>query len=370
MRLVTSPLDTSYGSARFELPAGERVVVPLWAVVSLTMALREHQAEPRVSYLGHYQRPYFGHDLTGKSLLAWRGHGIGDQLVFGGVLAWLKRRYPTARISLACHPLVWQALWEHAEGLPFDFVCEPIPLRTWQTYDYHLIGEGLCEGDREPDQPDIWTGLLQFAGIDPQDLSATDFAPVVPLSATDKAAASAWLAAHPVRPLIVWQLAASSPIRSYPPQLTRDAIAALAGAYPQSTILIVGHGAQVADYAVPAAGNVVIGDHLGLRTVFAVLAQADLLVCPDSCLGHVAAAFDTPTVSLWGSFSPEDRVGWYRSHRPLVGSTPCSPCRAHEQRVEVQGCPRRRAETGAPHFCTAIAQIAPELIIEAAKEIL
>jgi ADP-heptose:LPS heptosyltransferase len=239
-------------------------------------------------------RHYCGQDLAGRQLLAWRGCGVGDQLVFAGVLRILKRRYPSARIDYYCHPRTME-IWAGVPDLPFAMWPEPIAFDDWQANDYHLVGEGLCEGDREPDQPNVWDAHLRYAGLDPAAVPLREKRPLVPLAAADRCAAAEWLASRDLAAgrVLLWQLAASTPIRSVAPRTTARCLAALSAAFPRAAIVVVGTHRDEPVYAVPQAPNIWPVHDLPISTVFALVERADCLVCPDSCLSHVAGAFGT-----------------------------------------------------------------------------
>ncbi|MBT4815303.1 MAG: hypothetical protein HON70_06370 [Lentisphaerae bacterium] len=372
MKLVTAPMTIKYAGGH-EIPANTRVVLPEGAVPELRRALALHGHEPRVSALGHYLKQYHGQDLNGKRLFAWRGFGIGDQLVYGGLLRILKDRYPDTEIDFCVWPPLFKALWsgEMAVPLPFNVVQEPLSFEQWRSYDYHLHGEGLCEADREPDQPDIWTGHIQSVGLDPETVSVGERIPVVPLRQEDHSAALQWRKRHVgtiYEPFVLWQLGSSTPIRSYRPDLTEKALRLLSERLPEVKIAVTGHPSHFSEYTIPVLPNVVSTDGMPLRAVMALGAMASCIACPDSCLGHVAAAFRTPCVSLWSSFLPTDRVGSYRSHRPVVGEIECSPCRHHEKGNKAQGCPRTIAGELPSRYCDGLARIAPERIVEAVQK--
>jgi hypothetical protein len=89
------------------------------------------------------------------------------------------------------------------------------------------------------------------------------------------------------------------------------------------------------------------------------------IVCPDSVLGHIAAAYpEIPVISLWSSFSPADRIASYTNHKPIYNAIKCSPCRAHEQTgnpKDYRGCPH----TSCNDYCAGLRTIAPDLIVSA-----
>lgn len=63
-----------------------------------------------------------------------------------------------------------------------------------------------------------------------------------------------------------------------------------------------------------------------LREAIGIVAKARVAVGPDTGLMHIAAAVDTPVVSLWGATSPL-RTGPYRfEDLTIQGQAECSPC--------------------------------------------
>jgi ADP-heptose:LPS heptosyltransferase len=104
-----------------------------------------------------------------------------------------------------------------------------------------------------------------------------------------------------------------SPAKNWPP----DRFAALARAFsPDRPWLLVAGPAEAAEPLPPGA---VLARDLPLRTLGAVLARAGLFVGNDSGVSHLAAAWGTPTLALFGPTDPEvwspqgPRVGTLRA---------------------------------------------------------
>lgn len=363
MLLVTSDADFDLG-AGVMVRAGERVVVPDDCARRMAAAAaKDGSVHVRVSGLGNYTRRYCGQDLFRKRLLVWRGHGVGDQLMAAGLIAIIQGRELRPQIDFLCHPKLCRALWDGVDGLPFRAVPEPLPFDEWQAYDYHLVLEDLVECDAEPDQVNAWDSMLDIAGFDPDLVPASMKRPIVPLREVDGRDALNWLggsgAQFLVRPLVLWQAAASSRIRSYPPEETRRALELCVAARPDVTWLVTGTPAQLAQYA-PLPQGVCSGAAPRLRVLFAAVERAALCVCPDSVMGHVCGGLQVPCVSLWASFLPQDRVSTYGVHRPLVGRAECAPCRLHECADQPEGCPR-----SADGWCAGLRSISPEAVADA-----
>lgn len=68
-------------------------------------------------------------------------------------------------------------------------------------------------------------------------------------------------------------------------------------------------------------------DLLGL---FAAISELDLLIANDSAPIHIAAAYDVPTVAVFGATSPELGFGPLATKSKVVSiDLPCRPCSAH-----------------------------------------
>jgi ADP-heptose:LPS heptosyltransferase len=70
----------------------------------------------------------------------------------------------------------------------------------------------------------------------------------------------------------------------------------------------------------------VVGD-IEIRLKFALIAQLDCFLGPDSGLMHIAGALHIPTVVVFGSIPPMARINYYPSHRELrTNNMPCLGC--------------------------------------------
>jgi len=171
--------------------------------------------------------------------------------------------------------------------------------------------------------------------------------PAALLIAEARAAVRAALAG---RPLVVWQLGASSPVRSLSPEATARALAGFRAAFPEAVIAAIGSEGQRRGYAAALRGTGVEALEVERLDAFGPVALADGVVCPDSFASHLAAGLPEPpaVVSLWASFRPDDRVKYYPRHSALYASRGCGPCRRHDGHDDRIGCPK-----GADGACCA-----------------
>jgi ADP-heptose:LPS heptosyltransferase len=63
-----------------------------------------------------------------------------------------------------------------------------------------------------------------------------------------------------------------------------------------------------------------------LPELVAVLAEARVVIGPDSGPMHIAAALGTPVISLWGATSAQRSAPWGSEAYAVTGAAPCAPC--------------------------------------------
>ncbi len=98
----------------------------------------------------------------------------------------------------------------------------------------------------------------------------------------------------------------------------------------------------------------------GIKDLFYLIAWAKLLISNDSAPVHIASAYNTPTIDIYGPTVPE--FGFYplsEKHKIIqVEDLPCRPCSKHGS----VSCKKK-------HF-RCMRDIKPELVLEAALELL
>lgn len=73
-------------------------------------------------------------------------------------------------------------------------------------------------------------------------------------------------------------------------------------------------------------GNATVLPKLNLAGVAKVLAQAQACVAVDTGLGHLAAALDVPTISLFGPTNPGLTGAYGKAQIHMASDFPCAPC--------------------------------------------
>lgn len=258
-----------------------------------------------------------------EGLLALRALGIGDLLVAVPALRGLRRAFPGDRLVLAAP----EALGELVELI--DAVDELLPTPTLGTLRWpgppppgvavNLHGSGpesirdlFATGaerlitHHHPDVPEVdgpawtedqhealrWCRLLEWHGIsaEPGDLALP--APPGPSPAPGA--------------VVVHPGAALAP-RRWPPDRFAEVANALAGE-GHEVVVTGGHAERELAHEVAAnAGlgpDAVLAGRTELAELCALIAGASLLVCADTGAGHLATAFGTPSVVLFGPTPP------------------------------------------------------------------
>ena len=146
-----------------------------------------------------------------------------------------------------------------------------------------------------PDAADAWADitarLLCDDGIEP------DPAPFVTGEWPSPDAAAF---ARPPRPYAVLHVGASTPLKQWPAARWRALADTVAD--DGTTIAWTGgaHERPIFEAVVARAGEIDLVGRLDLPQLFALLAGADRLICPDTGIAHLARIVGVPTVALFG----------------------------------------------------------------------
>lgn len=363
-----------------------RYVVPAGPAQTLGRGLVEKSAMHSMSVWNSFHRPFAGQAINGKRLAIYRHAAFGDQLMVTGVAAYIASRWPAAKIDVYCSPQVLE-LWR---GLPVRALPAPLTFDAARSYDHHLFFDQMLEENREPDQECAYDDLFGFAGL--SDVPATYKRPHAVLLEEDLAS----LEQFPwEEKFIVVQLQANNTNRTYPPEQLAQFCVKFVAQYPHNLVLV---GLDRPSGILLRFENALAEelDSLGLppgrreqyrrrlknlvgalprfRSLIPLVQQAALVVCPDSSIGHLAAAFPrTPVISLWGLFHPNDRVKYYANHHPLheFKACPHAPCRNHEFKLPQEKCNAAVNATPGPQtWCNALRAISPDWILARAKEVI
>jgi ADP-heptose:LPS heptosyltransferase len=240
-------------------------------------------------------------------VLVLRALGMGDLLTAVPALRGLRRAFPDARITLAAPGWLAELVAEvdAVDALLPTPGLVPLPWPGRPRLAVNLHGRGprstellqrlrpealITHGDCVPWRDDVhevqrWCHLLAAHDVhaDPDDLALP-----VP---DDPGPAPGAVVVHP---------GASHAARRWPPERYAEIVHALRASGEH--VVVTGSAAE-RPLAETLGGHVLAGE-LGLRSLAALVAHAKLVICGDTGVAHLATAYRTPSVVLFGPVSP------------------------------------------------------------------
>jgi ADP-heptose:LPS heptosyltransferase len=274
---------------------------------------------------------------AGGEVLVLRALGIGDLLVAVPALRGLRRAFPGDHLVLAAPAALTELVALTGavdEVLPTPGLGtlrwpRPAPRVAVNLHgsgpesiaDLRATDPGRLITHRHPDFPDLdgpqwpddvhevdrWCGLLAAHGIDADRADLAIARPAVP---------------SPAPGAVVVHPGAAFPARRWPADRFADVARFFAAA--GRPVVVTGSPAE-RELARSVAGRAGLGEdavlagRTGLAELAALVARAALVVCGDTGIGHLATAYGTPSVVLFGP-TPPARWGpprGRRQHRPL-----------------------------------------------------
>lgn len=234
----------------------------------------------------------------------------------------------------------------------------PYPIREREVGSWHIPPlDGMFEFHPDMSRRNSYELIGEACGID---LPERDRVPVHVVTDSEIEAAKAWWP-RTRRHRVAVQLAASSPVRTWPNTPQFIAMLRMAGI---ETALCCGPNDRIETDITTDWMRTTRG--LGWRESAAIVGQCDAVVAPDSAMTHLAAALGVPCVALFGSFHWRLRTATYPLCRAIQGVAPCAPCCHHGR--------GSRWPIGAPcvtsERCEALASIEPERVWREVKRVL
>lgn len=286
-----------------------------------------------------YHRYEYPTDLTNKTLLCWRHGGIGDLMFMMPALRHLKNKFPTCKIHIAMG-LKYVDIYRN---IPYVDVVSRLPLDVefLKSADYHLHFEQIIEGSKLAEKVNAYDLFLDRFNIDPKLIADTEKIPDVFFTKDEEDKAEEVLEKYGFGDddvIIGMQLAASSPIRTFPTSRLHHVAAALL--QRKARIILLGSPAQIQiGEAIREAfaeqpelmKGIVNGPETGLslRESMALVKRCNLVIAPDSAMIHIAAGLRVPIIGLYGPFPSDLRMRYYYNAIGINGKAVCAPCFEH-----------------------------------------
>jgi len=216
--------------------------------------------------------------------------------------------------------------------------------------DYHLHFEQIIEGNPRAEKINAYDLFFSKFKFDPAKIPSHEKIPDIFLTVEEMKWAEERLEQFKVKEtdiLVGLQIAASSPIRSFPDEKT-VAIANVITREENGKIILFGSNGQI-DLAQNIKHSLPIEQHerlilspeerFSLRQSMAICRHCDLVIAPDSAMIHIAGALRVPILGLYGPFPADLRMRYYYNAVALNACTPCSPCFTHDHDPCQKGAP-------------------------------
>jgi ADP-heptose:LPS heptosyltransferase len=302
-------------------------------------------------------KKYNGEDLNGKKLITWRQGGIGDIFFLSSALCYIKKRYPTCtlRVASGCkEPLENYPEIDQLLNMPFD-------AKLLEDSDYALFYQGIIESSSEKSKNTHAADMFfSYFNIDSTHLPPEDKKPKLILSDAEVTWVNEECKKQGVSSedyVIGIQMETSAPIRNYPKEKFKIIVDVMAKE-PNVKIFLIGSPQQnmVANYLKGNSPNVIVATGYDVRKSLILVSRYNLVISPDSFMIQAAGALDKPLIGIYGPFSSDVRMKYFKNAIGLEPKVVCSPCYRHDFRPCIKGFP-------SPCFSL----VNPEDILEAAN---
>jgi ADP-heptose:LPS heptosyltransferase len=285
-------------------------------------------------------RPYKGEDLNGKRIMIWRTGGIGDIFFLNAPLRYLKKKYPTSfiRVASGCkQPLENVPEIDQLLDMPFD-------AKYLNDVEYMLMFQGIIEGESAQSKKTHATDMFfSYFGIDSIQLPMEDKVPKLFFTKEETTWLKGTLASLGISEnnyVIGLQMETSSPLRNYPKEKIKPIVDILAQEAGVKVVLI---GCEqhnlLAQFYKGNSPNVIAATKFSVRQSIVLATRYDLIISPDSFMIQTAGALEKPLVGLYGPFSSDVRMKYFKNSIGLDPSVVCSPCYKHDFRPCIKGFP-------------------------------
>ena len=261
-------------------------------------------------------------DPNSKDILIMRAGGWGDMLFLTPSLRELKRRQPDCRITQASlhNPPYNDAL----QGLSYvdELIAYPFPASIVEGKRLIWL-ENSIEHNEEGHVTHAVDQIARCIFGDVMALADQDRRMDYKMHPEEFAAANTCFPRID-RARIGIQAKASTPTRSYPPELLSVVMSELA--LKGYEVFMFGRPGEL-EVDMPEITDLTSFEPAPtFRGSCAILSTCDVVLAPDSSLLHVAGALNIPTLGLYGSFPWKLRTAYAPSVQVLNGHGPCAPC--------------------------------------------
>jgi ADP-heptose:LPS heptosyltransferase len=316
----------------------------------------------------HKIKPYYPGRSTGGATAVYRAGAIGDAIITTAIVHYLVQE--SGGVVDVYAPARNLTLYA---GLGARLLPLPATLEAWDSYDAHVPTDDLFSGQVGDTKLGTGPGTCYdriYTWMNAGDVDPKYKRPHLYLIEPDHKELTD-MGKWPIKgDFFAYHVSSSGPTRTYPPKQGQEAVLALLEAFPNHKAVIIGLD-NSNNFKVDHPRVIdLFNSTKQFRSLFPIVSNADFVVAPDSSINHVAAGLDTPCVSLWGSYHPDDRMTYYPRNVSVFKPDTCphSPCRPHAG-LPQQMCKDATNKTkGTQYWCNALRHITAQDIVEAAKK--
>ena len=315
------------------------VHLPYQGLLAMDYGEHEHLKVEKDPWLSMGLPPqYQGEDLSGKRLIVFPMHGLGDQMYLAVALRALADRYPEMTIAIVKPSIASAEQWYPL--IYFESWCETtgpvVKTDELRRYDFYLNAEHFAHVAeyRGTYPPDFYT---RFFLNHPLDLIKDPVPKIVPDPSNEAPNGPAVLSfvqelRKSGRPLVFVNPVSTGRVRDMPLRtlmdfigLSRDRFAFVVSSFKRPDI-----EKAISSMDLPHVRSTE-GLIKGVRDLCLIIGSCDFTITMDSGVTHLAEALSIPCGTVFNVVTPEERIKHYRFSESLqvdfalegVCSTPC-----------------------------------------------
>lgn len=280
-------------------------------------------------------RPYYGQNLDNKTLFLWRQGGIGDLLFITPNLIYLKEKYPTCKIILACGPQYHSMIekWNFID----EFYSSPFNVSLMYNTDYHVTFDGVIERTKQAEKESSYVLFSKWMNTNlpkdklrPYQNIDNEYVEKVKNKIKEKFNIEE-------KDFILMQLRASSILRTPRPEFWKKIIDILS---ENNKIIITDSPINIKPIdnfikKIKYQENVFNYSSLSeeLYNTIALCKLAKMAIGTDSSLIHIAESLNIKNFGIYGAFRGNTRLSTYKYSDWVDCETKCSPCFKHGNKL-------------------------------------
>jgi len=266
--------------------------------------------KPYKKQFKNYFKRYFGQDLTNKNLLVWRSGGIGDILFSQPVISYIKKTYPSCKITFSTSFNNSSIFKCWPTGLVDKVLSMPFLLKELYENNYHLTFEGSIERCKEAEKINCYDIFKKISGLEfniedyqikliPNEEKVNKFKDIVPENT------------------IIIQMRASSAIRMMNSENWKKIINGLFDMNYNVAVIDSSNTISIYDsfkkeYNLDKLINLSpYSENLDDAISMTSLSKGCITI--DSSFSHISAALGIPVIGIYGPFLGHLRMSYYKN---------------------------------------------------------